>query len=133
MKRLSFIVILFFIISGSAFAVVKSSPTIKCQGEDYNWVLVGKTFTVTLEANHTTGYVWQLAGDLKKKNIQLISNSYTTNHHAKNMVGMGGREEWTFKALKVGAGTITFKLVRPWEKNIKPIDVRTFEVRTFTK
>ena len=96
-------------------------------------VIVGHTFTLTLEANHTTGYLWSLAVPIKKDDLRLIDCAYITDKHAENMVGVGGREEWLFKALRRTDNKITFKLTRPWEKNVAPIDIKTFEVRAVAK
>ena len=37
------------------------------------------------------------------------------------MVGAGGTEIWTFRAVREGKTTLTFGYVRPWEKGIAPV------------
>lgn len=90
-------------------------------------VQAGKTLIITLEANHTTGYHWELAKPLDSKIIKLEGSVY--NRPKKRIfIGAGGSEEWTFKALKVGQAKIYFKYVRPWEKDIPPVRTRNFTV-----
>jgi predicted secreted protein len=44
------------------------------------------------------------------------------------MVGAGGKEIWTFKALGSGKTTIDMEYVRPWEKRVEPVDRANFLV-----
>jgi len=89
--------------------------------------LIGKTIIITLEANHTTGYHWELAAPLNEKIIKLEKSVY--NRPKKRIfVGAGGSEEWFFNALKAGQAKISFKSVRPWEKDIPPVRTRNFMV-----
>jgi inhibitor of cysteine peptidase len=37
------------------------------------------------------------------------------------MVGAGGTEIWTFRAVRKGKTTLTLGYVRPWEKGIAPV------------
>ena len=87
----------------------------------------GKTIIITLEANHTTGYHWELAAPLNEKIIKIERSVY--NRPKKRIfVGAGGSEEWFFYALKAGQAKISFKYVRPWEKGIPPIRTQNFTV-----
>ena len=44
------------------------------------------------------------------------------------MVGAGGQEVWTFKAIEPGETTIDMEYVRPWETGIEPVVVKSFGV-----
>jgi len=81
-------------------------------------VQAGQNFTIILKANATTGYQWQFAKPLDENLIQLISSKYLADK--TNLVGAGGKQVWIFKALKAGQTNISFKYVRPWEKNTRP-------------
>ncbi|MBN1972768.1 MAG: protease inhibitor I42 family protein [Sedimentisphaerales bacterium] len=81
---------------------------------------VGESFVIKLESNRTTGYSWRLA-ELKSGIVEKVSDVYKPNETAGNIVGSGGIEEWTFKAVAKGTVTITLEYARPWEKDIPPV------------
>ena len=87
-------------------------------------VEAGQDFTITLEANVTTGYEWQLAKPLDESMLQLVSSQYVAEK--TNRVGSGGRQVWVFKALKAGKTAISFEYERPWEKNTPPAKEESF-------
>lgn len=92
---------------------------------------VGKEFTVELEANHTTGYAWQLQKPVDESMVKAVSNDYQATPQAPGkvpMVGGGGKEVWTFKAVKAGKTTIDFKYVRSWEADKPPAKTASFQV-----
>ena len=80
---------------------------------------VGKEFVVTLDANATTGYEWQLANPIDNSLINLERSEYVPDK--TGLVGSGGKSIWTFKAVRVGKTQISFKYIRPWEKDIPPV------------
>ncbi|HUN54978.1 MAG TPA: protease inhibitor I42 family protein [Smithella sp.] len=81
---------------------------------------VGHEFTITQEANGTTGYQWLLARPLDRSALKLINSEYISGKNKPNRVGAPGKQVWHFKALKAGQTNIYFKYVREWEKN-KPL------------
>ncbi len=89
-------------------------------------VKVGKEFSLTLESNITTGYQWQLSKAVDKNFLLLTGLRYGTKK--SKLVGAGGKEEWTFKAVKPGTAVISFQYVRPWEKKVAPVRVKGFGV-----
>lgn len=86
----------------------------------------GETISITLDSNPTTGYQWQLANPVDEKVLKLISSVYRMPE--TNMVGAGGKEVWTFKALSGCQTTINFEYVRPWEKDKEPAKKATFTI-----
>src|SRR5277367_2466895 len=81
-------------------------------------VLAGKQFSITLNANHTTGYSWQLAKPLDSATLTQISDDY---HAAtSDAVGAPGEEVWTFESVAAGTVELNFEYVRPFEKDAKP-------------
>src|SRR5271168_2418306 len=81
-------------------------------------VLAGKQFSITLNANHTTGYSWQLAKPLDPATLKQISDDY---HAAtSDAVGAPGEEVWTFESVAAGTVELNFEYVRPFEKDAKP-------------
>jgi len=86
---------------------------------------IGKEFVIVLESNRTTGYQWQLVQPLDK-NIVLVKSVYQPKK--SNLAGSGGKEIWTFKAIACAEANITFRYVRPWEKDVTGADKKTFAV-----
>jgi len=86
----------------------------------------GEVFVIKLESNPTTGYGWQLKGSLDPKVVKFMSTQYVP---AKtNLVGSGGIETWTFKAIKRGCAKITLQYLRSWEKGVPPIKVKIYQL-----
>jgi predicted secreted protein len=72
----------------------------------------GKSFTIRLPANHSTGYSWKLVGNVDKSILKLIHKKYTREN---SNLGSGGFEKWTFKAVGQGKLILNFEYVRPWQ------------------
>lgn len=89
-------------------------------------VKVGDDFIIALKANRTTGYEWQIDKPLDGNKIKYKKFSYAPDE--TGLVGSGGMEEWRFEAVGAGRARVSFKYVRPWEKDVKPADKRSFGV-----
>ena len=87
----------------------------------------GENFTISLESNPTTGYSWQLKKPLDEKFVQLVGSEYVPSR--TDLVGAGGTEKWTFRAVKKGTTRLSLKYVRPWEKDKPAVEEKTFLVR----
>jgi inhibitor of cysteine peptidase len=112
--------------SNQESAVVTVTSPLSAKSEIPVAVASGAKFTITLPANHTTGYQWRLAGSPSKKVLRSSGSTYIQT--ASGLVGSGGSEKWSFES--VGKGKTTFKLeyIRPWEKGVPPIKSQTFVV-----
>jgi len=86
----------------------------------------GQSFTVTLDANPTTGYMWQFAARLDEAVVKLVGSEFKQSDG--KLVGAGGKQIWTFKAVGKGNTKISLKYVRPWEKGVPPAKTATVEV-----
>ena len=84
----------------------------------------GKTVTVCLSSNPSTGYGWQT--ELEGGSVILTSSRYEEKETPGNVAiaGAGGYEYFTFTAVKAGEATVTFKYLRSWE-NEPPIKTVT--------
>lgn len=73
-------------------------------------------YTVELDANATTGYQWswQQWGD---GYINCVDEEYVLNDAAEGMVGVGGKQMYTFAGAKTGIVNLEFVYKRPWEVN----------------
>jgi inhibitor of cysteine peptidase len=89
-------------------------------------VLAGKQFSITLKANHTTGYGWRLPTPPDPARLKQTSNEY----HAADSgaVGAPGEEVWTFEAVGKGTVQLDFEYVRPFEKDAKPVKTARYSV-----
>jgi predicted secreted protein len=85
-----------------------------------------KEFTIILDSNKTTGYEWQLEGNLDKEMLSLVSSDYKIEN--TELVGVGGKEIWTFKTLREGSTEINFQYVRPWEKDVVPAITKRYTI-----
>ena len=94
-------------------------------------IAAGKTFTVTLDSNATTGFSWQLAGNSDDSVVELVNSEYQTSQATEGLMGAGGQEVWTFKALNKGESTISMQYSRPWETGVEPAE--TFELTVVVK
>ncbi len=143
MKRIFPIILGLFIIAGVVGGTVawaeasknwatKASATVDASysGKQIE-VAVGKTFIVTLDSNITTGFSWQLVGNTDEAVVELVDSEYQTSEAAQELVGAGGKELWTFKALEAGNCTISMEYSRPWEQGVPPVD--TFVVTVIVK
>jgi inhibitor of cysteine peptidase len=78
----------------------------------------GTNFTITLRANMSTGYQWQIAEPLDETMLELVNTEYIP--YRTQRLGADGKQLFTFKALKAGETTISFKYAREGEKEKPP-------------
>lgn len=71
-----------------------------------------RKITISLASNPSTGYSWSYKMS-KEGIVKLIASKYQEDKHDSNMVGVGGKEFYTFEALKEGKVTITFIYTSP--------------------
>lgn len=89
---------------------------------------VGDQFVIELESNATTGFQWGISGSLNPSVVSKVRSTYVAGPNAQKMVGAGGVERWTFKALGKGTAKIAMIYTQPWEKTTKPAKSVTFNV-----
>jgi inhibitor of cysteine peptidase len=86
----------------------------------------GSSFTITLPANHTTGYSWRLAKPLNPDLLRQVSDIYS--EETSGAIGAGGKEVWTFEALTKGTTELYFEYARPFEKDAAPVNTAKYKV-----
>jgi inhibitor of cysteine peptidase len=89
-------------------------------------VKTGQEFTITLVSNPTTGYRWDLDKPIDGKLVQLVTNDYVRPN--TTLIGAGGKQVWTFKAVAEGKTQIDLKYFRSWEKDVEPVQKTNFVV-----
>lgn len=90
-------------------------------------VELGKKFAIVLESNPTTGYKWDFSKPPDRSILEFSGSKYIAPESTPP-AGAGGKEVWTFKAANKGTALIVLKYVRPWEKDMYPLETRTFVV-----
>src|SRR5271156_759894 len=90
-------------------------------------VLAGKEFSITLVANHTTGYSWRLATTLDPATLKQVNHVYN-ERASDSTVGAPGEEVWTFATSAQATVPLVFEYVRPFEKDAKPVKTAKFLV-----
>ena len=88
-------------------------------GDNLN-LKINDVITIKLESNTTTGYKWNLSEENNSGIIAIVSSDYTEKENKDNLVGSGGFETFTFKAVSRGSATIILTYNRPWEKDVQP-------------
>ena len=105
--------------TGGAVTYTDASQTIDAE--------VGQEFVIALESNPTTGYGWQVQSD--DSFLELASSEFESDAPADSqMVGAGGVERFTFKALAQGETVVTLVYKRSWEETTGQEETRLFRV-----
>lgn len=87
-------------------------------------VEAGETFHIFLDTNPSTGYHWEIIGDLN--GVEFISTEYTADEPAAP--GTGGVDVWTFKAVSSGETQITLGYFPPATDAAEPHQTVTFDI-----
>ncbi|UGT41868.1 protease inhibitor I42 family protein [Nocardia yamanashiensis] len=88
-------------------------------GKDVDLV-PGQGLIVTLDANPSTGFAWELTEldqNILKRNG---SPEYQQDPSPDGMVGVGGKAIWNFVAAGPGATRLTLEYRRAWEQGVEP-------------
>ena len=86
----------------------------------------GQTLEIELEANATTGYIWELADPANKDVLRQIGK-YRYIHKSR-LIGAGGIQIYRFEGLRKGQTKLVFEYRRPWEKGREPAEKRVIRV-----
>jgi inhibitor of cysteine peptidase len=81
---------------------------------------VGGKLTVVLYSNPTTGFIWSESAQVSDQAV-LQQTDHTFLPPESNQTGAGGKEVWTFKALRPGMSTVYLEYGRPWEGGEKKV------------
>lgn len=85
----------------------------------------GQPFTIALDANHSTGFQWELA---KPPDGDVVTHTGTTYEQEPNApLGSGGKEIWTFEPVAPGWAKIELVYRRPWEE-MAPARIAVYSV-----
>jgi len=87
---------------------------------------VNDTVEIKLESNPTTGYSWFLGDNVDSTVVSVTGPEFIESKKDKELVGAGGYEIFTIKAVSKGKTSIILNYERPFEEEEEPID--TFEI-----
>jgi predicted secreted protein len=86
-----------------------------------------KEFTIVLESNPTTGYHWGIVGELDQNVAVFVKSEYISTSNP-NLVGGGGLDIWTFRAVRAGETNVTLGYYPPSNTAVEPQQTTTFIV-----
>jgi predicted secreted protein len=86
----------FILISCSYQQIVNEAPT-------ENEIKSGEKFRITLQENHTTGYMWQINNSYNNKILDYYGSVFRGNEKGV---------DFNFTALKKGKTTVNFALIK---------------------
>jgi inhibitor of cysteine peptidase len=89
-------------------------------------VKVGDEICVWLKSNPSTGYSWNLDSSTDEKIVKKVSKDFQPPK--VQMPGAGGIDVWKFKAVSAGKTKIILNYSRPFEKGVKPVTVKEFNI-----
>jgi inhibitor of cysteine peptidase len=92
-------------------------------------VTTGEFLVVILEANPTTGYMWEVTEPLDELVLRQVGDiAFVQDYAEPGLVGVPGVEIATFEV--VGAGDATIKMIyhQSWEIDVEPVDTFTLNV-----
>jgi len=89
---------------------------------------VGSLIVVSLDSNPSTGFRWELAAIGDEKVLQLSGQEFRQADAQTGLLGAGGQEVWTFKAVGEGKTSLALEYSRPWAGGEKAVQTFTATV-----
>lgn len=99
-----------------------------------NKVKIGKSMSVIVDENATTGYSWKIKVEGDKKAVKTAFTEVkpavapTTDPNAPAICGAGVKKELKVTGVAKGKVTITMTYTRSFEKNVEPVKTMVFVV-----
>jgi len=127
LKRIIIIslILLILVLSLSSCLVTGKTLTEKNNGDSLN-LKINDTVEIKLESNPTTGYSWFLNDNVDETIVSITSPEFMESKKDEELVGAGGYEIFTIKAISKGKTDIILNYERSWEEGIEPLE--TFEI-----
>lgn len=119
MKKIVVVLVLLILLTACSQAVQPNDPQVSIDAS------AGKEFKVILPSNPSTGYHWEIVGELDKNVVEFVSKDYRADEPV--MPGSGGSDVWVFKAVGAGETAITLGYYPP-SNNADPQETKTFSV-----
>jgi predicted secreted protein len=93
---------------------------------------LGKEFAISLESNPSTGFEWWTKFD--PNYLSLLNSTFISGNEKSGMVGVPGKQMFSFNAKSAGNTEVIMLLLRPWEngaiaeRKIFPINIMSATV-----
>jgi len=116
---------LMLVLSFSSCLVTGKTLTEENNGDSFN-LEINDVINIKLISNPTTGYRWVLIEEIDDSIISLIDSEFVQSKKDKELVGTGGYEIFSFKAISKGKTSIILNYERPWEEEAEPLE--TFKI-----
>ena len=117
--------IMVMVMAGCSSLPKQVSADVSSSGKQIE-IAAGGSFTITLDSNATTGYSWELKGISDTAVLEKADNKYEAP--ASGLMGAGGKEVWTFEAMKAGTSTLTMEYSQPWAGGQKSANIFSLTV-----
>lgn len=85
-----------------------------------------KIITISLDANPTTGFSWQLVTLSDKTVLEFVKKEYVPV--VTDRAGSPEIEKWSFKTLKRGQAVIIFEYRRLWEEKVPAVKREEYNI-----
>jgi predicted secreted protein len=132
MKRWS--MLLLVLVVGILMGCAASEVKVGISANDSTQKLApGQVIAITLDSNPTTGFGWQVYGELPANLQQVGETEYKAGADSAGKVGAGGMQTLRFKVLKAGSATLTLGYMRSWEKDTPPAQTYTITIEAADK
>lgn len=92
-------------------------------------IAVGQSLVVTLPANPSTGYMWQIT-ELDANLLQAQGDpGFKPDPNVPVAPGSGGGSVWTFVGKTAGTTKLSMDYLRPWEQGVEPAQTYSLTVK----
>ncbi len=85
----------------------------------------GDVLVITLKANPTTGYTWDVVEPLDEIIEQVGEIEFKPE---SDLIGAGGVQIIQFKIVNAGRASLKLVYHRPWEEDVEPLDTFAIQV-----
>ncbi len=130
MKRLFFLLVIAMLAitacNGRATEAPGSEELIISEPGKSIEVTAGNEFKIIIESNASTGYHWELVGELDESIVKFIKRDYQASEPV--MPGSGGKDVWVFQAVAAGETTITLGKYPPSNDPVDPTQTVIFTI-----
>ncbi|MEO1065174.1 MAG: protease inhibitor I42 family protein [Actinomycetota bacterium] len=102
---------------------------------------IGDVVEISLEANPTTGFSWELSGPPESAIVRFLGGDYESRGEAAEVdedadgdapapvLGGGGVQRLRFQVVGAGATTVQLRYVQPWVDPPEPAATSSFTIR----
>ncbi len=119
LKKMIFIsiILLMMVFSLSSCLVTDKTLTEKNNGDSLN-LKINDTVEIKLESNPTTGYSWFLSDNIDETIVSVTGPEFRESKKDEELIGAGGFEIFTIKAIAKSKTDIILNYQRPWEEDV---------------